>query len=522
MKSSAQTWEHNPLFRIIAFLDNTGVQLFNLTDEMDLHGNFVHPEKIFASSTPIYAILVAGLAALRGNVRAFFADIEEQMSLLQVMGTGDNELAANNAIVNNIGGKVDKGSESDMSHVVVMSEAFSSLPFHTEWSAKLLQPKSFNDFIDVFESGFPLPQLFRIKEAFGLLRSSDPVSATPYPLVEQFLIDALDRWIPQRSVAENDNMVLACGVEPSIVADIRGKGDQTPLAFVDFVVDVVFPVLPTGAHVDEVLQDWLILSYIKNHESVDVDTEKISSDSETNEMGLTEGNMLKDERHESIRQFETSGPCGWNPDDADVYISEANLEQFMREKPSLVPHEILVKIRKPWQDTNITTFELEHHYTITELRAIVKKVAGLSQGSPDELKAFESDLQHPVPPQLLKEAAAANNKASYVRILMALHSPSYTGQQFLDENTCDALDVISQGYEKAKSKKEILSSTDAECMQEEEFSIEDPSLSSTRLIRHFKLQELKDYVVNVLMEPDVVRTKKQYANLIVKKRRRCE
>ncbi|CCW59694.1 unnamed protein product [Phytomonas sp. EM1] len=524
MKTSVHGWEKDPLFRVIAFLDNTGVQLFNLADEVDLHGNFVHLEKIFALGTPIHTILVAGLAALRENIRTLFADLGEQESLLQVIGSGDIELALNNTSVDEASAKAEEGFGcSHMSHVVATSEAFSHLPPQTEWSAKLLQPKSFRDFNDTFENGFPLPLLFRLKEAFGLLHRSDFVSATPYPLVEQFLIDAMDRWIPQRSIEENEAMILACGVEPSIVADIRAKGDHTPVKFVDFVVDVVFPVPPTDADTDGIPLDWLIISYVKNHEAVDVDIEKISSWDEKGEVNHTEGGPLKNVRDESISQSETSGLCGWNPDDGEVYLSESNLEQFMRDKPSLVPREILVKIRKPWQDPTITTFELENHYTVAELRAIVKKLAGLSRGPPSELSALESDLEHPIHPSLLRQAAAANNRASYVRILMALHSSSHTEEKCLGENASDALDVSFQGHEKGEDPgREIVLSTDLKYTQEAEFNISDPSLSSTQLVRHFKLQELKDYIVNVLLEPNVARTKKQCANLIVKKRRRSE
>ncbi|RNF19822.1 uncharacterized protein Tco025E_04061 [Trypanosoma conorhini] len=308
-------WKQNALFRTLAFLDVVGLQPFSVLSDLTSDGEFVDAGRIFDAGSAIHGVLSSGLNAFRANITRLFLDEEEREQLLRLVG----------------------------------SSAESSSAF----SRGVLVPPSLGAFVEVVESELPMWALLRIKEAFALTDGTTTLS-------EQFLIDALDNWMGQRAPRENDALVLACGVQPAVLEAARARGEELPHAVEDFIIDVVFPAPPSvdgGQKGKTCVLDWLIASYEKCYEAVDVDDD----DEEEEEASLGASPKKK-------MRIEESG--------GEEFLTAENLDQFMRERPSAVPREILRERRRSLQDPAITKFELQNHYAATELVGFVKAELG--------------------------------------------------------------------------------------------------------------------------------------------------
>ncbi|EKF32995.1 hypothetical protein MOQ_003144 [Trypanosoma cruzi marinkellei] len=308
-------WKHNPLFRLLAFLDVVGLQPFSARSNLTRDGDFVDVERCFHTGSVIRDILSSGVCALRANIMRLFLDEEERVQMLRL---------------------------------VEDSAAFIK---------SVIAPSSLNAFVEAVESDLPAWALLRIKETFGLTESATTVS-------EQFLIDALDHWMSQRTPRENDALVLACGVQPSLLESARARGDELPHAVEDFIIDVVFPPPPSVEEEEkkgkERVLDWLIASYEKCYEAIDVDEEEGEAGEDTSPGESPEKKMRLEE-------------------DGREFITAENLDWFMRERPSAVPRAVLRERRRPLDDPAITEFELQNHYTANELSVFVKEELGRRQ-----------------------------------------------------------------------------------------------------------------------------------------------
>lgn len=574
---AAQTWERNALFRTLAFLDNTGEQSFDLAEEVDGHGGFLRPEVLFAGGTAAHAILAAGLEALRDNVEYLFADEAERRALLRVVGAAtaappveeEEEAFTEDPQSPHDGAKADGGSGplEDAPPQLRQPrkkprEAPEVLPHDTEWSRHLLRPKSLSDFAESFCGSFPLHLLYRLEEVMGVPPTNSS-SLTDSPLVEQFFVDAFDRWMDALAEADRHRMILACGVQPAVLEAAVARKAEMPYALTDFVISVVFPTpeelrgrphggagaagtgtTATAAEEEEeeegpdkggdgvTVQDWLLLAYQRNHEAIDVEEEDsfaATSDGQGAEEGGEQRSAPRPRREveDALR--------GWNPeaeDEDEVVLTADNIDRYMRENPSVIPVTVLREKRKSWKSPSITPFELEHHYQLTELKAAVRELASLAGASADVVRAWEDaavaetstaaeghaqsneaaegrrrhahDCYVPgsLTHALLREASRATRKADLLRVLLRLHKSLDPSEEGRKGAAKDGDDPPARSEEATKGRP----------------SIRDATLSAAQLVKLFSLRELQEHLERELDEGNPPSTKTKCADAIVAKR----
>lgn len=467
--ATAQQYKANALFRVLAFLDNTGTQSFVLDTEVDADGAFRDAERVFAEDTAISAILAAALDALRANVRRLFTDAAEQHAVLTVLGAGGDSPApsASPCIADAAAAPLppsDGATESldgDAHALSSQALSLSSLtspqptPANTAWSEAVRHPVSLANYADDVENEIPIHLLVRLRGVLGI--AAPPTDApeevarpacccTSAPFVEQLLVDGLDEWLRRCPTDEVKRMVLACGVQPAVWASAFNPPAQSseesasgaialPDAVADFVVDVVFPVPPAVAPGDAMagaaaagadgMQDWLLLSYEKNREAFDIEDAEDDSDSDsegpaalaTKRARSSGGDREKNGDGGGRGDGGADGLGAWQPPEGEEVLTAENIDRYMRECPQRVPKEVLREKRKPLADATITEFELEHHYTAAELKKLVKDEVGSMSAA--EASAF---LDTPVSEDQVQQAATLTRKAQFVKWMLDLHN----------------------------------------------------------------------------------------------------
>lgn len=184
-------------------------------------------------------------------------------------------------------------------------------------------------------------------------------------------------------------MVLACGgaLSPTEVLPLLSTAEGVDV-LVGFVLDVLFPVngfiklsqqrkrkdsdeaiiandceeqAQEEQEAVEVLDDWVLTAYMKNHEVLILGSSSSSSsdDDDDGEDETSPSNL----RWKPSQDEETSG---------DLFVTCDNIDSYLRHSPHLLPRTILAAKRKRWDDASITVWELEHHYTATELKAAMR------------------------------------------------------------------------------------------------------------------------------------------------------
>ncbi|KAH9598765.1 hypothetical protein LSM04_001140 [Trypanosoma melophagium] len=347
----SEKWKKNPLFRLLAFLDIVGLQTFSVKNDITDDGTFIETKRTFGPDSVIHNILTRGLHTLHANITRLFLAEEERHILLRFIG--DPHEAT------------------------------------TPFCQGILEPSSLTSFLTVLENELPVWAFIRIKEVFGLMNSTTTTTIT---ITEQFLIDALDDWMSHRSSSENDAMVLACGVQPAVLDSARARAEELPNAVEDFIIDVVFPPAYPSFSSSEVkdeentrvkngnnnkknknnsttrknngLLDWLIAAYEKCHEIIDVEEEIKEEDENEDGRESSIESIMKKRRKEGEEESE------------EEFLTAENIDRFMRERPSVIPKEILREKRRPLQDSGITEFELKNHYTVNELSVFIKENSG--------------------------------------------------------------------------------------------------------------------------------------------------
>ncbi|CAJ1029789.1 hypothetical protein, conserved [Leishmania lindenbergi] len=469
--ATAQQFRSNPLFRVLAFLDNTGAQAFALDAEVDADGDFRNPDSVFATDSAITGVLTAALDALRANVRRLFADAAEQHALLAVLGAGAPEPPKKASLcittipvplpleVDGVV-PVDVNSDASLQPQPSSSASLSSLPISTPWSEAVLHPTSLAHYADNVENEIPIHLLVRLHEVLGIsavpLTADDAARAAPScyctcsPFVEQLLIDGLDEWLHRCPIDEVKRMVLACGVQPTVWESTFTQQQQQqqqradaqcatlPDALADFVVDVVFPVPAQAQKVSpnasstttvETVQDWLILSFEKNREAVDLEDDDNASANEQSGKSDDSGTNSQGEK----KRIRTSSTCpsagdrdglgSWEPIDGEEVLTAENIDRYLLECPQRIPKEILRAKRKRISDAGITAFELEHHYTAAELKKLVKE--GLGTMTASEATDF---MGLPVTEAQVQQAARLTRKAQLVEWILTLHKAAVLQQ----------------------------------------------------------------------------------------------
>lgn len=445
---AAQQFKSNALFRVLAFLDNTGAQAFALDAEVDEAGSFRNPESVFAADAAITGVLTAALDALRANVRRLFTDAAEQHALLAVLGTDAPEpskkaslwiTATPAPLPLEEGGAAPAGLSSDeaLQQQESSSIPLSSAPVSTAWSEAVLHPTSLLNYADDVENEIPIHLLVRLREVLGI-PTAPLCCCSCSPFVEQFLIDGLDEWLRRCRVDEVKRMILACGVQPTVLNATFMRQQQAtdaqyaalPDALADFVVDVVFPVPAqageasanaSSAAAAEALQDWLILSFEMNHEAVDIDEENASTNgqngssdnSSTNSQGERKRTRTDDTCPSAV-DHDARG--SWEPTEGEEVLTAENIDRYMLECPQRIPKQILREKRKHISDASITKFELDHHYTAAELKKLVKK--GLGAMTASEATDF---MKCPVTEAQVQQAARMTRKAQFVAWILSVH-----------------------------------------------------------------------------------------------------
>ncbi|KPA80577.1 hypothetical protein ABB37_04777 [Leptomonas pyrrhocoris] len=500
---AANQYRANVLFRLLAFLDNTGTQPFVLAKEVSADGHFLHPEVVFADGTAVAAILAASLQALRANVARLFASAEEQRALLNAIGTGVRKEAATadavlppsparpaaplstardaTADANGVAQTQEReGDPPSGKDVAALTSKPVSLPRDTKWSYLVCHPVSLLHYAEQVESELPIHLLVRLREVLGVAPAAaspppndsdaDPVTLpiatfSDTPFVEQMLIDGLDEWMRSCPVDEVRRVILACGVQPTVLSFAfeqqqqpqkqSSAAEKAPFVFsserantllpdslVDFVVDVVFPVSTVSTSPSsstagtqsttatstpgEGLQDWLLLSYEKNHETIEVgEEEEEEEDVNSNDSDAGGGDRPRKVPHaEGGRRpqaspkddGETNSLGAWQPQDGEEVLTADNIDRYLKEYPQRIPKEILRAKRKLITDPAITAFELENHYTAAELRKLIKEEVG-------SMTAVEATVLMgcPISEAQVVQAAGATRKAQFVEWVLAAH-----------------------------------------------------------------------------------------------------
>ncbi|KAG8348588.1 hypothetical protein TRVL_00596 [Trypanosoma vivax] len=336
----AMKWERNPLFRLLAFLDVVGLQPFSVARDLHSDGRFVNAER--TTGGVVRAILHCGLHTLRSNITRLFTDEEEREKLLELVGRPDDG------------------------------------PNSASLSYGILSPASLHTLEETIENGLPIWASVRIKEAFGF--SSSKSDGGSLLMVEQFLIDALDDWMGTRSHQDNDTLVLACGVQPRVLECVRDKAEEFPHAVEDFIIDVVFPpTYDNSMQVNNPVVDWLVVSYCKCHSAMSGDDAQSMGEEAVRSTCVT---PMKYEMAEEGNE------------DGEMLLTEANLNAFMRERPSAVPKVVLREVRRPLNDPAITEFELQNHYLASELVKYVKDIKGPRKQYPKKSNCIRIILEH--------------------------------------------------------------------------------------------------------------------------------
>ncbi|KAG5473568.1 hypothetical protein LSCM4_03637 [Leishmania orientalis] len=454
--ATAQLYKSNALFRVLAFLDNTGAQAFALDTEVDEDGDFRNADSVFGADAAITGILTAALDALRANVRRLFTDAAEQHALLAVLGAGapDPSTRASLWITT---APAPLPLEGDGAAAVGVNadgplerlHSSSSAPMGTPWSEAVLHPTSLAHYADIVENEIPIHLLMRLRDVLGIPTatlagdSAVPVAASCCcscsPFVEQFLIDGLDEWLRRCPIDEVKRMIRACGVQPVVLESAftqqqqsDAQGSSLPNALADFVVDVVFPVpahagkasvdASSGAAV-EGLQDWLILSYEKNREAVDIEEEESTSTNEQSDR--SDSGATNSQRERKRHRADIARPAAdrgdslgsWEPEDGEEVLTAENIDRYLLECPNRIPKEILREKRKRISDASITEFELERHFTAAELKQLVKERLGAMTAS--EATEF---MKCPVTEAQVQQAARLTRKAQFVAWILSLHA----------------------------------------------------------------------------------------------------
>ncbi|CAD2218576.1 hypothetical protein, conserved [Angomonas deanei] len=361
--SLASKWKQNPLFRLLAFLDNTGLQEFTV-GQVDTEGVFLDPPSVVGEDTTCGAILRHAIHVLRENIEAFVEEEEEKTALLKL-------------------------TEPD-----------------SEWEKGVRLPPSLVAFVGVFPSTFPAALLTRLETLFQVDRDN---SLSVSPITEQFLIDGLDAFTHSLPREEVDRMALACGVEPKIWESTRNLSVNQSDIISSFFADIVYPTKDMMEQQGNVtVVDWLVESYEKNRETVDV-SDGPGSDSEG------EGDVAhRAQAHKRAREDEEQRDLAGLADltaeeEGEVVLTAANLDRMMLENPSVIPRSIIREKRKGWADSSITQEELDLHYTAGELRKVVKEMASLTC------------TPHPLSEELLNRTKRATRKAEFIDIIMDMH-----------------------------------------------------------------------------------------------------
>ncbi|KAG5473847.1 hypothetical protein LSCM1_04479 [Leishmania martiniquensis] len=467
--ATAQQYKSNALFRVLAFLDNTGTQAFALGTEVGDDGNFRKAERVFAADAAITGVLTAALDALRANVRRLFTDAAEQHALLSVLGAGSPEMSTRASLwittaptplpLREDGAALtDVNTDDPLPTLQSSSTALASAPMDTPWSEAVLNPTSLAQYADTVENEIPIHLLMRLRGVLGIsavppagdgaVPAAAPCCCTSSPFVEQLLIDGLDEWLRRCPIDEVKRMIRACGVQPTVLASaftqqqqqsVDAQDASLPNSLVDFVIDVVFPVpvqtagkasasASSGAAA-EGLHDWLILSYEKNREAIDIEEEESTSASEESDGSndsVTQG-------HSKSKRARTDFACpstdhihalsAWEPAEGEEVLTAENMDRYLRESPQRIPKAILREARKHISDASITEFELKHHYTAAELKELVKERLGTMSAS--EATDF---MKCPVTEAQIQEAARLTRKVQFVKWILALHGAQVESQ----------------------------------------------------------------------------------------------
>lgn len=413
MSLSADRYKSNPLFRLLAFLDNTGTQTFELAAAVDTTGNFVDAANTFRKDSTAASILSASLTALRDNIRRLFTDAVEQRAIFEIVGTGE------------------EAPQADVIATAESSAAALPLPVDTEWSRAMLQPLSLAYFSDDLESGFPLNLHHRLCNVLGILPSStadgeanncsgECSSSGGASLAEQFIIDGIDEWVRHADAAEIRRIVRACGVQPTVVEaafESRGADEVVPATVVDFIIDIIYPPSSTNgaAAADRAppVQDWLVLSYEKNRESISV-----AEDTPSPSLSLeVEDATSPEKKRQRTGDGEKPLDASELNNDEELLTSD-NIDEYMMKCPQKIPKSIIQAKRKSLKDPAITAFELEHHYSAVELKSFVKEELGCMKA-----EAATVWIGHLVAEDQLFQAAKATRKAQFIDVLLKIHGP---------------------------------------------------------------------------------------------------
>lgn len=194
-------------------------------------------------------------------------------------------------------------------------------------------------------------------------------------LATQFWIDGFGRYLREGLEASQVvRMAVAIGVNPkeihpALLQRIESAGVYEAVALeseegkslqrlVELILAFVFPPMPSGAA-------WLPQTIGRVGEKRDRQDQSTAQKRSRKEDHTASGSQAD---AISVTSADSSGKSL----DEDLADSD-ELQRLMKENPRLIPRETVKLLRKSLTNETITEFELEHHYTLAELRDEAKR-----------------------------------------------------------------------------------------------------------------------------------------------------
>ena len=195
-------------------------------------------------------------------------------------------------------------------------------------------------------------------------------------LATQFFVDGFDVWLNHQDIHRVKTMLIACGVQPSLV---NQAAEESRDRLNDFLITLIFPEKDDRTEHG----DWLASLKAKN-EAFAVEeyrtTPPPASPAPPGEgaelVRFPTAAEIKNDRKRPRDDEEDVGDSTdsksnvtgkTTAEDGELLITEETLPKLMETQPNLIPKDILRAHRRKI-GTGINEFALTHHYTMDELR----------------------------------------------------------------------------------------------------------------------------------------------------------
>lgn len=123
-----------------------------------------------------------------------------------------------------------------------------------------------------------------------------------------------------------------------------------------------------------------------------------------------------------VAKSDSLGLQGWTPpEDGDLYITSEMIGTFMNEHPEKLPRRLILEKRKKISDPHLTKWEIENHYTASELKSIIKEL--VREKETQESHPISSPLNsiQALPSKDWERVRKSTRKVEFIEFLMRLY-----------------------------------------------------------------------------------------------------